>query len=74
MSDKLALVDDLTAIQIASICDHSILETYTSFLAKGEESKTIKEQNLLDFLEGDDTERACAVCNLCASGMRSNTR
>ena len=66
MSDKLALVDDLTAIQIASICDHSILETYTSFLAKGEDPRQLREQNLLDFLEATiQSERApYAICVL----------
>ena len=51
MNDRLVLVDDLTAIQIASICDHSILETYTSFLGKGEDPRGLREQNLLDFLK-----------------------
>lgn len=66
MSDKLAMVDDLTAIQIASICDHSILETYTSFLAKGEDPRQLREQNLLDFLEATiQSERApYAICVL----------
>lgn len=51
MSDKLVLVDDLTAIQIASICDHSILETYTSFLGKGEDPRRLRELSLHDFLD-----------------------
>ena len=51
MSDKLVLVDELTATQIASICDHSILETYTSFLGKGEDPRQLRNKNLLDFLK-----------------------
>lgn len=66
MSDKLVLVDDLTAMQIASICDHSILETYTSFLGKGEDPRRLREQNLLNFLERTiGSERApYAICVL----------
>ena len=66
MNDKLVLVDDLTAIQIASICDHSILETYTSFLGKGEDPRGLREQNLLDFLDATiQSERApYAICVL----------
>ncbi|MDE0043836.1 MAG: deoxyribose-phosphate aldolase [Candidatus Poribacteria bacterium] len=66
MNDKLVLVDDLTAIQIASICDHSILETYTSFLGKGEDPRRLREKNLLDFLKKTiQSERApYAICVL----------
>ena len=74
MGDTLVSVDDLTAIQIASICDHSILETYTSFRGKGEDPRALREQNLLDFFGRDDTKRPCPVCNLRTSGMRLDSR
>lgn len=66
MSDKLVLVDELSAIQIASICDHSILETYTSFLGKGEDPRRLREQSLHDFLDKTiQSERApYAICVL----------
>lgn len=66
MSDTLVLVDDLTATQIASICDHSILETYTSFLGQGEDPRQLREQNLINFLEATiRSERApYAICVL----------
>ena len=66
MRDKLVLVDDLTAIQIASICDHSILETYTTFLGKGEDSRQLREKNLLKFFETTiNSERVpYAICVL----------
>ena len=66
MGDTLVSVDDLTAIQIASICDHSILETYTSFRGKGEDPRALREQNLLDFLDATiQNERVpYAICVL----------
>ncbi len=66
MSDTLVSVDDLTALQIASICDHSILETYTSFLGQGEDPRQLREENLFDFLEAAiQSERApYAICVL----------
>ncbi|MDE0299679.1 MAG: deoxyribose-phosphate aldolase [Candidatus Poribacteria bacterium] len=66
MSDKLVLVDDLTATQIASICDHSILETYTSFLGRGEDPRRLREHSLIDFLDTTiQSERApYAICVL----------
>ena len=66
MSNTLVLVDDLTATQIASICDHSILETYTSFLERGEDPRQLREQNLINFLEATiQSERApYAICVL----------
>ena len=66
MDDTLVPVDDLTAIQIASICDHSILETYVSFLGQGEDPRLLRDENLVDFLETTiHSERApYAICVL----------
>jgi deoxyribose-phosphate aldolase len=66
MSDTLVSVDDLTALQIASICDHSILETYTSFLGQSEDPRQLREENLFDFLKATiQSERApYAICVL----------
>ena len=51
MSDNLAFINDLTAVQIASICDHSNLATYTSFTGKDEDARILREQSLRSFLD-----------------------
>ena len=54
MEDTLALVDELTPANIASICDHTYLASFESFgrqAAKGENPIRLRAQGLRTFLE-----------------------
>ena len=51
MSENLIKIDDLTAIQIASICDHSFLGTYSVFMGKDGDPRISREENCRVFLD-----------------------
>jgi deoxyribose-phosphate aldolase len=51
MNTTVVKVDDLTAVQIASICDHSFLGTYSVYREKDGDARQLREQNLRIFLD-----------------------
>jgi deoxyribose-phosphate aldolase len=51
MTKKLVLIDDLTSVQMASICDHSFLGTYSVFMDKEGDPRKLREQNFRTFLD-----------------------
>jgi deoxyribose-phosphate aldolase len=51
MSDNLIFTHDLTAIQIASLCDLSFLATYSSFQGQEEDPRRLREQYFHAYLD-----------------------
>ena len=51
MNTTAVKIDDLTAFQIASICDHSFLGTYSVFLGNDGDPRILREENCRVFLD-----------------------
>ena len=64
MSKSLIPTNDLTEVQIASICDDTFLATFESFKGKGEDPRRLRERALHSFLEAS-LKSECVPYAMC---------